>query len=94
MPKTKYALSSSVLKIFSHPTRLLIVFELLKGKRCVQGINKILKVPQPNISQHLAILKANRIVESKQKGKEMCYCLKKTELVTSLLEFLKENKLV
>jgi len=94
MNKLNYDKSANFLKAFSHPTRLLIVAQLLKGRRCVSGINEIVKVRQPNISQHLAILKANGIVESKQKGKEVCYCLKKTQLTGRLLEFLKQNKLV
>jgi len=94
MNRADYEKSAEHLKLFSHPTRLLIVSELLKGKKCVSGINKLIKVRQPNISQHLAILKANGIVESKQKGKEVGYCLKKTQLANSLLRHLKQNKLL
>lgn len=94
MDKTNYEQAAKILKLFSHPTRLLIVAKLLKGKSCVSGINKLITVPQPNISQHLSILKLNGIVESKQRGKEVCYCLKKNEIVKAMFEFLKESKLI
>jgi len=94
MGKINYETSARYFKVFSHPTRLLIVAQLLKGKRCVSGINEIIKARQPNISQHLAILKANGIVKSKQKGKEVCYCLRKAELIGNLFDFLKNNGLI
>jgi len=94
MPKQDYSDASRILKLFSHPTRIMIAAELLKGQRCVSGINKLIKVRQPNISQHLSLLKLNGIVESKQVGKEVCYCLKKNKLIESMLKFLEESRLV
>ncbi|MDP8218282.1 MAG: metalloregulator ArsR/SmtB family transcription factor [Candidatus Theseobacter exili] len=94
MSKIDYEQAAKIFKLFSHPTRLLIVVELLKGRKCVSGINELVKVRQPNISQHLSLLRLNGIVESKQNGKEACYCLRKTELVQCLLTFIKQSKLV
>jgi len=94
MSRINYKKAADILKLFSHPIRLLIVSELLKGRRCVSSINKLIKVRQPNISQHLSILKLKGIIESRQEGKKVCYRLKETELVRSLLKFLKENKLI
>ncbi|MBN3039764.1 MAG: winged helix-turn-helix transcriptional regulator [Candidatus Omnitrophica bacterium] len=92
MPRYDCQKSADFLKLFSHPTRLLIVSELLKGKRCVSRINRLIKVRQPNISQHLSILRSSGIVESSQKGKEVCYCLKKPKVIEDLLYFFKKNK--
>jgi DNA-binding transcriptional ArsR family regulator len=94
MTKINYEGAAKILKLFSHPARLLIVAELLKGRKCVSGINKLIKIRQPNISQHLSLLKLSGIIESKRNGKEVCYCLRKTGLVRYLLKFLKQNKLI
>jgi ArsR family transcriptional regulator, arsenate/arsenite/antimonite-responsive transcriptional repressor len=92
--KKNYEQAAKILKLFSHPTRLLIVSGLLNGQKCVSGINKLIKVRQPNISQHLTLLRLNGIVESKQKGKEVCYCLTKPALVQFLMDFIYKSKLV
>ncbi len=82
---------SNFFKALSHPTRLMIVVELLEDKRCVNDIGELVKVPQPNISQHLAILKANNIVDWLQQGKMKCYFLKNPHLIRGVLDALKEK---
>ena len=76
------------LKALSHPTRMTIVVELLesRSKRCVNDIRELVKVSQPNISQHLTILKANGIVDWVQQGKKRCYFLKKPWLIKNILK--------
>ena len=83
-----YRKVSNFLKALSHPTRLMIVMKLLKGegKRCVNDITDLVKIPQPNISQHLTILKASGIVDWIQQGKRKCYFLKKPQLIKNILK--------
>jgi len=75
-------------KALGHSTRLEILAALLKGKKCVGDINKLIDVHQPNISQHLAILKVAGIVCSKQKGKKVCYSLTDRTLIKRLFNSL------
>ena len=77
------------LKALGHPTRLMIVEELLREEKCVNDITELLNVRQPNISQHLYILKASNIVDCKREGKMKCYFLQKPELIKNLVEILR-----
>ena len=80
------------LKALGHPTRLMIVEELLRGEKCVNDITELLNVRQPNISQHLYILKASRIVNCKREGKMKCYFLQKPGLIKNLVGILRGNE--
>ena len=88
MDVLNYRKVSNFLKALSHPTRLTIVVELLegKGKKCVNDIRELVKVSQPNISQHLTILKASGVVGWTQEGKRKCYFLKKPQLIKNILK--------
>ena len=83
---------TELLKALAHPTRLMIVEELLRGEKCVNDITELLKVRQPNISQHLYILKASNIVNCKREGKMKCYFLRKPELIKNLVGILRGNE--
>lgn len=39
-----------LLRILAHPTRLMILAELLEAEKCVGDIQDLLAVPQPNVS--------------------------------------------
>jgi len=81
-------------KVLSHPVRVMIVDELLKRKRCVNDIKELIKVRQPNISQHLAILKLHDIVDCGQEGKKKCYCLKNPQFIKEILSLMRRHKLI
>lgn len=79
---------AQLLRILSHPVRLMIVEELSKGVKCVQDIKELLGRSQPNISQHLAVLRYNRIVGYYSEGLSRCYYLRNPHLVKALFIFL------
>ncbi len=76
------------LKSIAHPTRLTILHELLKSKKCVTKIESVVKARQPNISQHLAVLKATGVVDYKSEGKQKCYFLCNPEKIKNLFSQL------
>jgi len=76
---------TSMLKALAHPVRLMIVEELLKNPRCVSAIRELVKIEQPNLSQHLTILRAAGIVGSSRDGSYRCYYLPRPGLVQALL---------
>ena len=80
----KYKKASEFFKAFSHPTRVMIVEELMKGRMCVNDIKELVKLRQPNISQHLTLLKLSGIVDWKQEGKTRCYFLKAPERIRKM----------
>jgi len=64
------------LKALGHPVRLRIVKLLIENKQCVKNLGDALGIPQPNISQHLAILRSKGIVGWKREGPIICYFIK------------------
>jgi ArsR family transcriptional regulator, arsenate/arsenite/antimonite-responsive transcriptional repressor len=77
--------TAELFKAFSHPTRLLILQELLAGPKCVSDMEELLPARQPNISQHLAVLRYTRLVDYAQEGALRCYYLCRPKLVRDLL---------
>jgi len=76
---------AELLKALSHPTRLMIVQELLAGPKCVSDMEDLLPARQANISQHLAVLRYSRLVDYAQDGALRCYYLSRPRLVRDLL---------
>lgn len=84
MKTEDYKKISELFKALSHPTRIAMVEELSKDKKCVRDIREFVKVRQPNISQHLSVLKANGIVDCVQDGKTKCYFLRDPNLIEKI----------
>ena len=88
MITAEYRKVSDFFNALSHPIRVEMVAELLKGERCVSDIKELLKVRQPNISQHLSLLRLNGIVDWHQEGKRKCYFLKNPQLIKDILKVI------
>ncbi|WP_028402349.1 ArsR/SmtB family transcription factor [Ectobacillus panaciterrae] len=70
----KYEDIAEVLKVLAHPVRLsLIEIMLTKGPTNVTTMYGKLQMPQSTISQHLAKLKAAKIISGTRKGLEIYY---------------------
>ena len=78
-----------LLRAVAHPTRLRILDALMPGTRCVGSICDLLDMPQPNVSQHLAMLKQHGLVACDKQGVLRCYRLTKPGLVEGLLALLR-----
>jgi ArsR family transcriptional regulator len=83
--KKDFQKQAQTLKALSHPTRLLIVESLLTGEKCVSDIQELLHASQPNVSQHLNILKVSGIVDFQQQGNLRCYHLTAPEKIRTIL---------
>ena len=68
-------LQAEVLKTLAHPRRLAILHRLAQGPCEVGRLAEDLDMPQPNVSQHLAVLRAAGIVEADRDGREVRYRL-------------------
>jgi DNA-binding transcriptional ArsR family regulator len=62
-------------RLLSDKTRLQIVMLLAKGERNVTSLCKELSLPQPTVSHHLGLLRMNRVIINKRKGKQVIYGL-------------------
>jgi len=82
---------AALLRMVAHPTRLMILDELAAGVKCVNHIGEILEVPQPNVSQHLAVLKDSGLVTCHKDGTARCYHLAKPGLVKDLFRMLRKD---
>lgn len=78
-----YELQAEVLKTLAHPRRLEIVHELARGPRTVGRLAESLGVPQPNVSQHLALMRASGVVESERDGREIHYRLTDPDIIAA-----------
>jgi DNA-binding transcriptional ArsR family regulator len=78
------------LKIVAHPVRLRILDELTKGVQCVTDFGEFLGITQPNVSQHLALLRRYDVIDYYADGRLKCYFLK-DPLIPELLELLKKD---
>jgi ArsR family transcriptional regulator len=88
----RFTIDAEVLKAFSHPTRLMILNELLSGVKCVTDIEDLLKCRQANISQHLTVLRHAKLVDFSQDGAMRCYYLSRPKLVRDMLRLLDRDE--
>jgi DNA-binding transcriptional ArsR family regulator len=79
--------ASEFLKALSHEVRLLILCFLIEGEKSVSEIEKMLKLRQPAVSQQLARLRADGLVETRRNGKNIYYSLARSE-VRDVIEVL------
>lgn len=64
---------AKLLKSLSHPRRLEILHLLRDQELSVTDIYTMLDLPQANISQHLMILRASGVLETRKTGKQIYY---------------------
>jgi DNA-binding transcriptional ArsR family regulator len=68
-------LQAEVLKTLASPRRLEILHVLARGPIEVGRLAEVIGATQPNVSQHLATLRAAGIVEAERDGREVRYRL-------------------
>lgn len=72
--------ASEFLKALSHEVRLVILCFLIEGEKSVSEIEKMLKLRQPAVSQQLARLRADGLVETRRNGKNIYYSVARNEV--------------
>jgi len=72
--------ASGFLKALAHEGRLLILCLLIDGEKSVSEIEDMLSLRQPAISQQLARLRADGLVETRREGKSIFYSLARSEV--------------
>jgi ArsR family transcriptional regulator len=76
-------LQAQVLKILASPRRLEILHRLADGPIEVGRLAEELGVSQPNVSQHLAVMRAAGIVDAEREGREIRYRLVDPEVLVA-----------
>ncbi|HEX8045936.1 ArsR/SmtB family transcription factor [Rhizobium sp.] len=81
--------ASVLLKALSHETRLIILFLLAKQEKTVMEIEAILGLQQAVVSQHLARLRLEKLVETRREGRLVYYAVAGSE-ISDVVESLRE----
>jgi DNA-binding transcriptional ArsR family regulator len=74
------------LGVLSHPHRIRIIEELRDGEHDVNSLQVALGISHSGVSQHLMVLRANRLVSERREGRHVYYQLRQTEIARWLLE--------
>ena len=84
-----YQQEAALIKAIGHPTRLRILDILSVGEACVCHLTTILKQRQPNVSQHLMVLREAGLVRDRKDGVIVYYRLS-DPLIEDLLGLTRE----
>jgi DNA-binding transcriptional ArsR family regulator len=79
--------ASELLKALAHENRLLILCLLAEGEKSVSELEDIMRMPQAAVSQQLARLRFDRLVNTRRDGRTIYYSIASTE-VSSVISTL------
>jgi DNA-binding transcriptional ArsR family regulator len=65
--------AARLLKAMAHPARLRLLRRLRDEECCVSEVEKCLRISQPNVSQHLRILREAGLIEGTRRRTRVCY---------------------
>ncbi len=79
--------AAALLKALSHENRLMILCLLAEGEKAVTELEQALGMRQPAVSQQLARLRAEGLVQARRQGKAIYYSIASDE-ARQVLELL------
>ncbi len=71
----KAAHAVELLKAMANEWRLMILCQLSEGEKTVSELQDLLGLSQSALSQHLAVLRRERVVRSRKEGQSVSYSL-------------------
>jgi DNA-binding transcriptional ArsR family regulator len=88
-------LQAQVLRTLASPRRIEILHALARGPIEVGRLAAVIGASQPNVSQHLAVMRAAGIVEAERDGREVRYRLADPDVMVacSLMRSVLERRL-
>lgn len=75
-----------VLRQISHPDRIRLLLKLQAGEQTVNELGDLLEISPTRVSQHLGVLRAIALVETKTRGQQRVYSLAQPELAAWLID--------
>jgi ArsR family transcriptional regulator len=78
-----YELQADILKTLANPRRLEMAHLLAEGPMTVGRLAEQLGLAQPNVSQHLALMRAAGVVEAERDGREIRYRLSDPDIIAA-----------
>lgn len=76
-------LQADILKVLAQPVRLEILHRLAEGPVEVTRLAAVIGLSQPNVSQHLAVLRGAGLVEPDRRGREIRYRLTDPDVIVA-----------
>jgi DNA-binding transcriptional ArsR family regulator len=71
----------SLMKVLGNPDRLMLLCELAQGERSVTQLQDALGIVQPTLSQQLAVLREEGLVDTRREGKNIHYRLASAQAI-------------
>lgn len=65
--------ATNFLRTLANPDRLMLLCQLSGGERCVSDLESDTGIPQPTLSQQLAVLRREELVITRREGKQIHY---------------------
>lgn len=69
------ALAGGICKALNDSKRLIVLYALRRRGHSVGELSDLIEAPKANISQHLAVLRSQGLVESERQGSRVVYSL-------------------
>lgn len=94
MDKELCKMHAEMCKVFTSEVRVEILHLLRDGKKTVSELVELTDLNQPNISQHLHVMKEKKIVKSEKHGNKVYYSLanpKTSKVVDLMVEILQDQ---
>lgn len=79
---------ADLFRLLAHADRLRLIEELRGGEKDVTGLAQSLHLPATRVSQHLALLRAHRLVEERRDGRSHFYRLVPAHLADWIIDAL------
>lgn len=76
--------ASSLLKALANSDRLLLLCQLTQGPLCVRELEERVGIRQPTLSQQLAVLREEALVNTRREGKQIYYSIASDEALAVL----------
>jgi DNA-binding transcriptional ArsR family regulator len=80
-----------VLRVMAHADRLAILEALLDGPMIMGDIARRLALRGASTSQHLALLRLNRLIAARRQGRNIHYVLVDRDMVAGILSMDRQN---
>ncbi len=77
---------AEIFKILAHPDRIRLIEEMKDGEKDVNTLAELLDLPGPRVSQHLALMRAHRIIEEERDGRHRRYHLVQPEIAQWIID--------
>ena len=76
MDRRAYEAKANIIKALAHPSRLMMVEDLVGGEKCVCELTKLVGADISTVSKHLSVLKDAGLVDDRKVGQWVYYRLR------------------